>query len=211
MKDLFKKLIPKGIKAFISQIRPRVFLINTYTLESPIKITNLFKIEERFIVKHLTLEDECSIRKFYQHKSSYQEKIYPRLKLSAWVPLAIIDTSNGEIAYISWVIKENIPYLREFNIKLESHDYFLRHGYCSKDYRHLGLHTRMEQERINYCVMNGANKIYIQISNNNLKGIKSVMDNGFSLYKQDRAILITKYGVYRNFKAFLSNPFIKVI
>ncbi len=35
---------------------------------------------------------------------------------------------------------------------MKKNQFMVRHGFCALEYRHQGLHTRMEQERINYCI-----------------------------------------------------------
>jgi len=69
----------------------------------------------------------------------------------------------------------------------------------------------MERERINYCIRNGARKIFIQIHNSNIKGKISVKDNGYNLYKSDYIIFWPIFNIYRNLKAFLKNPFRKIV
>ena len=87
----------------------------------------------------------------------------------------------------------------------------MRHGYCHPQHRHQGLHTRMEQERINYCINNGANEIYIQIGSKNIKGHESVTNNGFQFIKKNYTIRIPALSVYRDFFSFLKSPFKRVI
>jgi hypothetical protein len=130
---------------------------------------------------------------------------------SEWTGLAIFDGTNGDIAYIGWVVTNAIEYLNEFGIRLNENQFLLKDGYCVPKYRHRGLHTRMEQERINYCIRNGANEIFIQIHNSNKKGINSVINNGYKLYQKNLILNIPKFGIYRELYAALKNPFKKVV
>ena len=128
-----------------------------------------------------------------------------------WHGLAVFDTLTGDIAYIAWVIDRSIPYFDEFGIKMKQGQFLLKDGFCKPDYRHQGLHTRMEQERINWSIRHGASEIFIQIHNSNPKGIKSVIDNGYVFYKQNRVISWPLFEVYRELFSFIKNPFKKVI
>ena len=140
-----------------------------------------------------------------------ERKIKSRLANSAWVPLAVVDTTNGQIAYVAWVIAKSIPYFEEFGIQLKDGQFLLKDGYCSPDYRHQGLHTRMEHERINFCIQNGAKVIFIQIHDSNKKGVKSVLENGYVLYKQSNVILWSIFSTYRSLTGLMKNPFKKII
>jgi len=69
----------------------------------------------------------------------------------------------------------------------------------------------MEQERINYCIRNGANEIFIQIGSHNKKGITSVRDNGFLFSQKNYILRIPEFGIYRELFSALKSPFKKVI
>jgi len=138
-------------------------------------------------------------------------KVPPRLDALEWHGLAVIDTTNDDIAYIAWIINRNIRYIEEFGIKMKKGQFLLKDGFCVPEYRHQGLHSRMEQERINYCVRNGAKEVFIQIHDSNQKGIKSVLDNGYTLYKQNRVLGWPIFNTYRELTSFIKNPFAKVV
>ena len=178
-KSFLKKIIPNSFILFISKLIPKIQITNTYLLKRDKPIENISPIDSKFYIRPINLDDEDKLRKFYASHSNYNKIIEPRLKGNSWVGIAVIDSTNKKIAYVSWIIIKNINFLSEFKIILNDTQFFMRHGYCLSEYRHMGLHTRMEQERINYCIKNGAKEIFIQIANNNLKGIESVENNGF--------------------------------
>jgi len=128
-----------------------------------------------------------------------------------WHGLGAFDTTTGDIAYIAWVIDGSIPYFEEFGIKMKKGQFLLKDGYCVPEYRHQGLHSRMEQERINYCVRQGATEVFIQIYNSNPKGIRSVLDNGYVLHSSKRLIQWPVFGISRALVPFLTNPSKKII
>lgn len=212
LKKLLRFLLPRKVREWLIIIIPKFHKVNTYILKNP-TIFYLTKINNNFIIKKLQREDIEVIRVAESHRNpkKFANKIIPRLNSPDWIGLAVFDKSNGEIAYLAWIIVKSIPYIEEFDIYLKANQFLLKDGYCVPHYRHQGLHTRMEQERINYCVQNGATEIFIQIHNVNKKGIKSVLGNGYTLYKQNLIIHWPIFNVYRSLKGFLKNPFKKII
>lgn len=210
-KIFLRILIPEKIRNFILGWYPQIYINNTYLLRKTELINPLHGIDNKFIIRQLNIFDADKLNAAYGRKESFEKMILPRLNSSSWVALAAINSEKNEIAYVSWVITENTDFINEFGIQLKKNQFFLRHGFCVLEYRHLGLHTRMEQERINYCIRNGANEIFIQIGNKNKKGIQSVIDNGYILYKKNFIILISKGGIYRELFSTLIRPFKRVI
>ncbi len=211
LKPIARILLPENVRRFIGIYIPRISKNNTYILKKEYPIVELNNINEKFYIRKLELKDKEAIWVAYGKKENFDIQILPRLKNDAWVGLAVFNQDNNEIAYISWIIIKNTPFIKEFGINLKSNQFFLRHGFCVPKYRHQGLHTRMEQERINYCVKHGANEIFIQIGSKNKKGIESVTNNSYSFYQQNYIILITGLGIYRELLSFLKNPFKRII
>ncbi len=203
--------LPTKLRHWCARMYPRISVMNTYVLHQPRFIQALHHINNKFFVKELSIEDKEAMSIVYRHNKSFESHIFPRLKTGVWTGLAVINSLNNEIAYISWIITANTQFINEFGIYLKKNQFFLRHGFCVPKYRHKGLHTRMEQERINYCVKHETSDIYIQIANHNQKGIKSVLDNGYTLYQQNYLIYISRLGIYRHLISFMKNPFQKVI
>jgi len=192
---------------------PKFCRTNTYLLNGHQEITNLKKIDSKYIVIEVDEKDidKLKIANKDRGKNAIRNKVISRLESPAWKGLAVIDQTNDAIAYIAWIITDSIPYFEEFGVYLKEKEFLLKDGYCVPKYRHQGLHTRMEQERINYCIKQGANAIFIQIDNSNKKGIKSVLGNGYKFYSQNYVIQWPIFNIFRSFKGFVKNPFRKVI
>lgn len=192
---------------------PKVYLVNTYLNKTPNPIVILTPIGPNFEIRPLEMSDvdELRVANSYRGNNSFDHKILPRLKSKEWLGLAVFDTSNGSIAYTSWIIKQTIPYFEEFGVKLKANQFLLKDGFCVPHYRHQGLHTRMEQERINFSLKNGASELFIQIHDSNKKGIASVEGNGFKLFKKNYVLSWPIFYMFRNLKAALINPFKRVI
>jgi hypothetical protein len=212
-KEALRIISPKWARSFIWSIVPKFDTLNTYLLRDAKKFETLPPIDSKFIVRPITWDDKEALIKAhaFRGKQSYKKKVPPRLNSPEWVGLAVFDTSNGEIAYIAWVVTKSIRYIEDFGISLKRNQFLLKDGFCVPTYRHQGLHTRMEQERINFCVSNGASEVFIQIHNSNAKGVKSVLSNGYVLYRQNVIIMWPIFNVYRNLRAFVKNPFIKIV
>lgn len=213
IKEVLKYLIPIEVRVFLLGLIPRIYLLNTYLLNHPQFINNLCSISEKYLIRTIGWNDEQKIRKAHSFRGpgAFSKRIPDRLNSSEWVGLAVFDKNNGDIAYMAWIIINSIRYFEEFGVHLQAGQFLLKDGFCVPEYRHQGLHTRMEQERINYCVRNGATEIYIQIHNNNEKGKDSVIKNGYKLFHQRYIIQWPAFNIYRDLKAFLKNPFVKVV
>jgi hypothetical protein len=206
-----RKIIPKKIRIILWECIPKFFVLNTYFLSNPKILKNIKIIDEKYYIRFIDRNDKEKLQNFYNSRRIYEKKIPYRLSRSEWKGIAVYDQEDNSIAYLSWIIDTSIPYFEEFGITLKKHQYLLKDGHCKIEHRHKGLHTRMEQERINYCAKKYATDIFIQIHNSNEKGKQSVLNNGYYLYKQNIVIQWPIFNIYRRFSAFLINPFRKVI
>lgn len=206
-KTFFKKIISeKLVKAYYS-IKPEIHSANIYILKNAPLIENLSPIDKKFTIRQITKNDTENLKKFY---ANYKH-VLPRLETTAWVGLAAIDSTNGNIAYISWVVKENIQFLIDLNIIMSKNQFMVRHGFCNPKYRHQGLHTRMEEERINWCIRNGATDLWVHIATKNKRGIQTLLDAGYVYLFKKKIIRIPLFGVHRELFSFLKSPFKKVL
>ena len=213
IKIIARLFIPASIRAFLWRSIPSFHKVNTYLLKRNKPIQELSPINENYYIQEVVWEDKEQLRKVesYRNAKAFEKKILPRLRNPEWHGLAVFDKLTGDITYISWVVDSSIPYLEEFGIKMKAHQFLLKDGFCVPYYRHQGLHTRMEQERINYCIRNGGNEIFIQIHASNKRGIKSVTENGYRLFQQNNIILWPIFFIYRSVKGFLKNPFKRIV
>jgi hypothetical protein len=206
---MFKKYLPLWFRHFIWKCIPKFHLINTYKLHIKSPIVNLKVISDNYYIREVNDNDMGKLEKAHniRGKLTFKRKVPGRMASSAWHGLAVFDKTTGDIAYIAWVIDRAIPYFDEFGIKLNKGQFLLKDGYCLPQYRHQGLHTRMEQERINYCVRNEGKEIFIQIHDSNKGGVNSVFNNGYELYQQGYVIQWPIFNIYRSLKGFFKRPF----
>ncbi|MBN2863657.1 MAG: hypothetical protein JXN62_10870 [Bacteroidales bacterium] len=213
LKKIARFFLPEKIRIFFFRMIPRVSVVNTYIMSNPLMIEKMNMISGKYSIREINPSDIGILKQAYETRSkiSFENKIPARLNSDAWTGLAVFDKTNGNPAYLAWVITKSIPYFEEFGVKLKEGQFLLKDGYCFPDYRHQGLHSRMEQERINYCVRHGASEIFIQIHDSNKKGIKSVTSNGYRLHKDNFVIHWPLFNVYRELLSFLKNPFKNII
>jgi hypothetical protein len=203
IKTILKNLLPSKVIIILSGLIPDVYSVNIYLLKHKSLIKDLVKIDNKFLIRELNIKDTSSLKQFYPDA----RHILPRLGNPAWVGLAVIDSTNDSIAYVSWVIKANVRFINDFKIEMNRNQFMVIHGYCAPQYRHQGLHTRMEQERLNYCYNNGAKEVYVHIATRNLVGITTLINSGYKLLKKDTVIYIRSLGIYRRLNSFTLNPF----
>ncbi len=211
IKSIIKKTIPENILLSIYRIKPTIQITNTYLLKKNKLIESLHSIDKKYRIRELNINDSTDLKKFYGNQSTFEKTILARLNSIAWVGLAAIDSKSNTIAYVSWIIIKNIKFIKDFKIEINKNQFFVRHGYCAPLYRHQGLHTRMEQERINYCISNGANEIFIQIGSNNKKGHTSVINNGFIFFQKNYILRIPALGIHQELFSALKSPFRRVL
>ena len=207
LRDFLKGGLLKEIVYYFYSIIPEIYSIDIYLLKDNRLIKDLHPIDKKFYVKGLTINDSERLKSFYKNS----KHILPRLHDDAWVGLAVVDSTNNKIAYVSWVINKNIQFINDFGISLSENQFMVRHGFCAPEYRHQGLHTRMEQERFNYCYKNGADQVYVHIASKNKSGKRSLMENRFEFYKKSYVIRIGRFGIYRRLLSFIRNPFEKIL
>ncbi|ALO15770.1 hypothetical protein L21SP5_02137 [Salinivirga cyanobacteriivorans] len=213
IKKIVRVLFPKSLRESIGPYLPRFYKVNTYLKSGLNKELPLPEIDTRYEVREVGVKDIPALKEAHltRGRNIYELKVPPRLKSPDWVGLSVFDKRNGRIAYIAWVVTNSIPYIEEFGLKLKSNQFLVKDGYCVPEYRHQGLHTRMEIERLNYCFRNDATEVFIQIHDANKGGVKSVLGNGYTFYQSDLVIAIGGLNIYRPIFAFLKNPFKKIV
>lgn len=196
-------LLRNALKRVYS-LRPLTVTLNTYKLTISHELSDLTPIEERFYIRGLDMSDAAALEEAYMERSKgyFQRNGLPRLSDPSWLALAVFDAEQDRIAYVAWIIQKTVPYLEDIALRLNEDQRFVKDGYCVPAYRHRGLHTRMEHERINRCVRDGAREIFIQIAVDNPKGIKSVTDNGYVYYQTNKYLVVTGLGIYREIRSF---------
>ena len=175
------------IRGILRRIKRVIIVENIYLLKQGKEITDLQVIDGKYQIRVINEKDIDELKKYsnYRKKTYFEDEMLPRLKNKNWIGLAVLDKSNREIAYIAWVVKRNVDFINEMKIKLKSNQIFIKDGYCVPKYRHQFIHQRMMQERINFCIRNGANEIFVGILNANKKGIQNVTDFGFKLFQKN--------------------------
>ncbi len=213
IKKIVRVLFSERIREKLGPYYPRFYRVNTYLksdLANPLSVPS---IGAQYQIREVNENDIPALRAAHATRGvkAYQLKVPPRLAAPEWVGLAVFDKANGKIGYIAWVVTKHIPYIGEFGIKLGPGQFLAKDGYCVPEYRHQGLHTRMEIERLNYCIRHGAREVFIQIHDANKKGVQSVKVNGYRFVRQDMVLAIGGMNIYRPLKAFLKNPFKKIV
>ena len=191
---------------YVYGLKPHFVTLKTMRLcrEKPIEEMN--EIAPHFMIRQITLEDASALEKAYQKRSRgyYKRNGLPRLKDPSWIGLAVFDIRSGEIAYVSWIIQRTVVQLEDIGLYLKDSQRYVKDVYCVPEYRHQGLHTRMDLERINHCIRDGASEIFLQVEEKNTKGVRSVTDNGFKYTGQTlKYLVIPSLGVFREYRAFL--------
>ncbi len=211
--DILRIIIPKKVRQFLWSCVPRIKKINTFVLIEPMFIHDKVEIDESFVIREVGKNDIDAIKQFHNYRGSksFDRKVPQRLNSSDFVGLAAIDKETSEIAYLSWIIINSIPYFEEFGFIMEKGDYLVKDIFVVPKYRHRGLSTRMEQERINFCVLRGGKRIYTQPLNINNKGNEAYLRLGYIKLRSNYLIQWPIFNVWRELYSFLKNPFKKVI
>jgi GNAT superfamily N-acetyltransferase len=206
-------LLPSRIRSIIWNLIPRILRINTCLLEKPTFIKDLISIDNKFQIREVSSRDIDEIEKFISYRGfkKFKHTIDQRLDSDAFIGLGVFDASNGKLVYLSWVIQDSIPYFEEFGFNMVKSDFLVKDIFVLPEYRGLKISSRMEQERINFCILRGAKRIYTQPLTLNLKGNQTYERLGYKIIQTDLLINWPAFHVWRHFYSFLKNPFKKVI
>jgi len=113
LKKILRYILPKKARTFLSHIIPRFYIVNTYLLSNPGLIENLHLINKKYRIKTVSWQDEEKLKKahLFRGPDSYKSKIPARLNSEEWTGLAIFDKTNGDIAYLAWIINKSLEYI----------------------------------------------------------------------------------------------------
>lgn len=224
-RTIARKVIPYNVRLFIWGIIPKTEIYFIYKIIQKKPFTELRPIDRKFRICHV---DHCPRDKVLKAYSSrefnyFEKNVLPRLADSRWVGFAVENLDNNELAYISWIVRSNVGFIDDLGISMNPNQCFLRDAFCVPEYRGLGLNSRMDEERINYCISDGADEILFQIGDkvhpeqNILRRYKTFVksaegkDKGIDLVllKKHRVVIIPRLGIHRDLISFLKNPFKK--
>lgn len=225
LKKTIRHIVPNKIRFFLWSITPKIKIYLVYKIIQQKPIEKLTAINDKFLIRPINNYKEEIIKNAYtsRHFDYYEKKVLPRLKDPRWVGFVVENKDLNEIAYISWVVKSNVEFIDDLSIKMNPNQFFLRDAFCLPEYRLQGLNTRMDEERINYCICNGANEILFQIGRkthphqNLLRRYEAfekdyyLSEEGIRLVllKKNYMLLIPKFNIHRDLFSFLKNPFKK--
>jgi hypothetical protein len=212
LKKTARAILPVSARYFIWSVKPQIFKMNTLILDDYKLSESFIRIPEKYVIKEVTWQDKDALLRFYNSNGAnvFERKVPKRLNSKRCRGFAIYDNTSGIIVYCNWIIHQYEEYLGEFGIRPEASFIFWDSSVCLPEHRHQGLHSRMEQELINYSINSGAVSFYMQIHESNVKGNKHALSKGYRLIDTQYVISWPVFGVYRNLKAFLHNPFRRI-
>lgn len=119
-------------------------------------------------------------------KGHFERNIKPRLKdQKRYIGIAVIDKLKNKLSYLCWISFDNeIDTGMHYRFKLKNNEAYFFDDDCVPEYRRQGLHQRLMQKRINYCINKGIKNIYIAIYRNNYKAINNLNKFNFKIYKR---------------------------
>ena len=162
---------------------------NFYKLSDPVRIKNLRDVDNKYTIKIVSNEDAGLLKEYSEKnrwKGHFERNINPRLKdQKKYIGIAVIDKLKNKLAYLCWVSFDNeIDTGIHYRFKLKNNEAHFFDGDCVPEYRRQGLHQRLMQERINYCINKGIKNIYIAIYRNNYRAINNLKKFDFKIYKR---------------------------
>jgi hypothetical protein len=213
-RNIARVIIPRKARHFVWGLVPKIGVYHTYIITRYNPIVPVFPIDEKFEIKILSKKDFTMLEKAYSYRSNtyFNRVVKPRLDNSNWICLLVVDKLKEEIAYVSWVVIKNVDFITDSRIYLKTNQFFLRDAFCVPEYRRQGLNSRMDQERINFCVSNGANEILFQIAGkahkdqNIIKQTSKYCENfnnpmdkeGLIFLKKNYIVMINKLGIHND-------------
>ena len=138
-------------------------------------------LDEKFEFRILNSDEIWLLKKINSKRKFFDwyEKIIESTDYKCFV---IIDKVKNCLAYYSWVNFSNNYYLHEVNTTLNFKEIdacLFQDDNTMEEYRRLGLHTYIMNERIKYCKQLGIKRVYITIFLKNKPAIKTVKKFNF--------------------------------
>jgi ribosomal protein S18 acetylase RimI-like enzyme len=162
---------------------------NFYKLSNPVKINNFRGIDNKYVIK-IVSNGDANLLKEYSNKNRlkdhFERNIKPKLKdQKKYIGIAVIDKLKNKLSYLCWISFDNeIDTGMHYRFKLKNSEAYFFDDDCVSEYRTQGLHQKLMQERINYCINKGIKNIYIAIYRNNYKAINNLKKFDFKIYKR---------------------------
>lgn len=189
LKESFKEI-------FIKIKNKLVISENFYKLSDPVRIINLRDVDNKYTIKIVSSEDADLLKEYSNKnrlKGHFERNIKPILKnQKKYIGIAVIDKIKNKLAYLCWISFDNeIDTGMHYRFKLKNKEAYFFDDDCVLEYRRQGLHQRLMQERINYCINKGIKNIYIAMYRNNYRAINNLKKFDFKIYK--RILLINPF------------------
>ena len=162
---------------------------NFYKLSDPVRIKNLRDVDNKYTIK-IVSNDDVDLLKEYSDKNRpkgyFERNIKLRLKVQKqYIGIVVIDKLKNKLSYLCWISFDNeIVTGIHYRLKLKNNEAYFFNDDCVPEYRGQGLHQRVMQERINYCINKGIRNIYIAIYRNNYRAINNLKKFDFKIYKR---------------------------
>ena len=223
VKAIARKVIPYKVRLHIWGIIPKIKIYFVYIIVQKNLFIEVRNIDCKFRICNI---EKCSKEAIEKASDSrefnyFENIVLPRLSDPRWVGFAVENTEKEEIAYISWVVRSNVGFIDDLGLRMKPNQFFLRDAFCVPEYRGMGLNTRMDEERINYCISHGADEILFQIGarshpdQNILRRYSRFFQStegedkriSISLLQKNRILIIPRLGIHRDLFSFLKNPF----
>lgn len=189
------KEIEKLIKSSISTIFYHFFSLGYIYSYNTTSIPQKNKISNNFKIKIITLEDKDLLKEFskYHNQGHYKKNIYPRISQpDNFIGIACIDLTRSQIAYLAWIaLKGKIKTFRYYYHTVTENSAFLFDDYTVPQYRRNGLHKRIMEERIRYCLDKNIDEINIAIASNNPNALSNMRK--FNFKKKTRILILKKF------------------
>jgi ribosomal protein S18 acetylase RimI-like enzyme len=162
---------------------------NFYKLSDPVRIKNLRDVDNKYTIKIVSNEDENLLKEYSDKnrlKGHFERNIKPSLKdQKKYIGIAVIDKLKNKLSYLCWISFDNeIDTGLHYRFKLKNNEAYFFDDHCVSEYRRQGLHQRLMQERINYCINKGIKNIYIAMYRNNYRAINNLKKFDFKIYKR---------------------------
>ena len=169
---------------------------NFYKLSDPVRIKNLRDVDNKYTIKIVSNKDSGLLKEYSDKsrpKGHFERNINPRLKdQKKYIGIAVIAKLKNKLVYLCWISFNNeIDTGMHYRFKLKNNEAYFFDDDCVPENRRQGLHQRLMQERINYCINKGIKNIYIAIYRNNYRAINNLKKFDFKIYK--RILLIKPF------------------
>jgi ribosomal protein S18 acetylase RimI-like enzyme len=162
------------------------------------KIFQLAVLKDNFVIEKTNWNHKDLLVK-YANENRSKNHFIKNLKFrldnqERFIGFAAICLQKNKIAYLCWLDLEMLELNdANFTMELKSNQAYFFDDHCLPEFRRMGLHRKVFEKRLNYCIESRVDEVLITIMNDNKSAINNLYKFSFKLIKAINVYPFTKW------------------